>query len=108
MPKVPKTPSPSTVRITRRALYDRDVVDARDRLELRGGRRKHDARRLCPNLTAPARRRSWGGAMSLAARASAPIAGLVVALGGFAALSLARTLVAAVAILALFFVRRAA
>jgi predicted MFS family arabinose efflux permease len=46
--------------------------------------------------------------MDLAARASAPIAGLVVALGGFAALSLARTLVAAVAILALFFVRRAA
>src|SRR5918998_5456843 len=61
MPKVPKIPSSSTVRITRRALYDRDVVDARDRLELRGGRRKHDARRLCPNLTAPARRRSWGG-----------------------------------------------
>ena len=46
--------------------------------------------------------------MDLAARASAPIAGLVVALGGFAALSLARTLVAAVAILASFFVRRAA
>ena len=46
--------------------------------------------------------------MGLAARASAPIAGLVVALGGFAALSLARTLVAAVAILASFFVRRAA
>ena len=46
--------------------------------------------------------------MGLAARTRAPIAGLVVALGGFAALSLARTLVAAVAILALFFVRRAA
>ena len=46
--------------------------------------------------------------MGLAARAGAPIAGLVVALGGFAAFSLAGALVAAAAILALFFVRRAA
>ena len=46
--------------------------------------------------------------MGLAARAGAPIAGLVVALGGFAALTLAGALVAAAAILALFFVRREA
>jgi hypothetical protein len=46
--------------------------------------------------------------MGLAARAGAPIAGLVVALGGFPVLSLAGTLVAAAAILALFFVRQAA
>jgi hypothetical protein len=46
--------------------------------------------------------------MSLAAGAGALIAGLVLALGGSAALSLARTLVAAAAILALFFVRQAA
>jgi len=44
--------------------------------------------------------------MGLAAGAGAPIAGLIVALGGFAALSLAGTVVAATAILAL--VRRAA
>ena len=46
--------------------------------------------------------------MGLAARAGAPIAGLVVALGGFPVLSLAGTLVAAAAILALLFVRQAA
>jgi hypothetical protein len=46
--------------------------------------------------------------MGLAAGAGAPIAGLVLALGGFAALSLAGTLVAPAAILALFFVRQAA
>ena len=46
--------------------------------------------------------------MGLAAGAGAPIAGLVLALGGFAALSLAGTLVAAAAILTLFFVRQAA
>jgi predicted MFS family arabinose efflux permease len=46
--------------------------------------------------------------MGLAAGAGAPIAGLVLARGGFAALPLAGTLVAAAAILALFFVRQAA
>jgi hypothetical protein len=44
--------------------------------------------------------------MGLAAGAGAPIAGLVVALGGFATLSLADAMVAAAAILALFFVHR--
>jgi hypothetical protein len=44
--------------------------------------------------------------MGLAAGAGAPIAGLVVALGGFATLSLAGAMVAAAAILALFFVHR--
>ncbi|MGI8911843.1 MAG: hypothetical protein ACR2JR_15015 [Rubrobacteraceae bacterium] len=46
--------------------------------------------------------------MGLAAGAGAPIAGMVVALGGFAALSLAGTVVATTAILALAFARRTA
>ncbi len=46
--------------------------------------------------------------MGLAAGTGAPIAGLVVAPGGFAALPFAGALVAAAAILALFFVRREA
>jgi hypothetical protein len=46
--------------------------------------------------------------MGLAAGTGAPIAGLVVALGGFAALSLAGTVVAATALITLAFTRRAA
>lgn len=46
--------------------------------------------------------------MGLAAGAGAPIAGVVVALGGFAALSLASTMVAVTAVLALALARRSA
>lgn len=46
--------------------------------------------------------------MGLAAGAGAPIAGVIVAFGGFAALSLAGAMVAATAVLALAFVRRTA
>ena len=46
--------------------------------------------------------------MGLAAGAGAPIAGLIVALGGFAALSLAGAVVAAAAVLALTFAGRTA
>ena len=47
------------------------------------------------------------GSAGLAAGTGAPIAGLIVALGGFAALSLAGTVVAARAILTLAFAHRA-
>lgn len=46
--------------------------------------------------------------MGLAAGAGAPLAGLLVALGGFAALSLAGMIVAATVMLVLAFARRAA
>ncbi len=48
------------------------------------------------------------GSAGLAAGAGAPIAGLVVALGGFAALSMAGTVVAGTAIVTLVLARRVA
>ena len=71
----------------RRALYDRGAVDARGRLELRGGWGSTLLAASVPTKLRPHVEGLGEVSMGLATGAGAPVAGLVVALGGFAALT---------------------